>query len=113
MVPCLVRTGPWRVRNLVRRRRCAGRTGDVVPSGLLTVCPSSRLGWVGLHVELAHGFERYGPGTNAYHEAGYDAYITGVCFARMAKYLGTSVGIVLGVGVVSERLVCCSDPEMP
>ena len=35
-------------------------------------------------VTLAPGFERYGPGCDAYHEAGYDAYATGYCFAHMA-----------------------------
>ncbi|BFZ17410.1 hypothetical protein BsWGS_20449 [Bradybaena similaris] len=40
-------------------------------------------------VEVAQGFERYHNGAGTLHEAGYDALITGRCFATMVNYLGT------------------------
>lgn len=39
----------------------------------------------GVEIAFAPGFDRYGPGCDASHEAGYDAYITGYCFAHMAN----------------------------
>uniref|UniRef100_A0A3B3QM86 Poly(A)-specific ribonuclease PARN n=1 Tax=Paramormyrops kingsleyae TaxID=1676925 RepID=A0A3B3QM86_9TELE len=42
-----------------------------------------------LKVESAEGFPRYDTATEQLHEAGYDAYITGLCFISMANYLGT------------------------
>ncbi|CAG5129768.1 unnamed protein product [Candidula unifasciata] len=42
-----------------------------------------------VQVDVAEGFERYHNGAGALHEAGYDALITGRCFATMVNYLGT------------------------
>ena len=33
------------------------------------------------------GFDDYEDGADKFHEAGYDAYCTGVCFAKMALHL--------------------------
>ncbi|KAM3916669.1 poly(A)-specific ribonuclease PARN [Leptodactylus fuscus] len=41
------------------------------------------------NVESAEGFPSYDTGAGQLHEAGYDAYITGLCFITMADYLGT------------------------
>merc|ERR1719337_575187 len=38
-----------------------------------------------VEVVFAPGHDRYGPNCNAFHEAGYDAYVTGYAFAHMAK----------------------------
>ncbi|GFO44635.1 poly(a)-specific ribonuclease parn, partial [Plakobranchus ocellatus] len=38
-------------------------------------------------VKPAPGFDLYNSGSVALHEAGYDAYITGCCFATMCKFL--------------------------
>ncbi|XP_063055858.1 poly(A)-specific ribonuclease PARN [Engraulis encrasicolus] len=40
-------------------------------------------------VECSEGFQSYDTGTEQLHEAGYDAYITGLCFISMANYLGS------------------------
>ncbi|KAG7492032.1 hypothetical protein MATL_G00009820 [Megalops atlanticus] len=40
-------------------------------------------------VESAEGFPSYDTAAEQLHEAGYDAYITGLCFISMANYLGT------------------------
>lgn len=40
-------------------------------------------------VELAAEFKRYENATEMYHEAGYDAYITGCLFATLSNHLGT------------------------
>ncbi|XP_043944850.1 poly(A)-specific ribonuclease PARN [Protopterus annectens] len=40
-------------------------------------------------VESAEGFPRYDTAAEQLHEAGYDAYITGLCFISMANYLGS------------------------
>ncbi|KAG7262927.1 hypothetical protein CRUP_018930 [Coryphaenoides rupestris] len=40
-------------------------------------------------VETAEGFPRYDTAQEQLHEAGYDAYITGLCFISMANYLGS------------------------
>ncbi|XP_029006735.1 poly(A)-specific ribonuclease PARN [Betta splendens] len=40
-------------------------------------------------VETAEGFPSYDTAQEQLHEAGYDAYITGLCFISMANYLGT------------------------
>ncbi|CAL9699823.1 unnamed protein product [Knipowitschia caucasica] len=40
-------------------------------------------------VETAEGFSSYNTAQEQLHEAGYDAYITGLCFVSMANYLGT------------------------
>lgn len=34
------------------------------------------------------GFPSYNTSSEQLHEAGYDAYITGLCFVSMANYLG-------------------------
>uniref|UniRef100_A0A452QWD0 Poly(A)-specific ribonuclease PARN n=1 Tax=Ursus americanus TaxID=9643 RepID=A0A452QWD0_URSAM len=39
--------------------------------------------------EFAEGFPSYDTATEQLHEAGYDAYITGLCFISMANYLGS------------------------
>ncbi|TNN46190.1 Poly(A)-specific ribonuclease PARN [Liparis tanakae] len=39
-------------------------------------------------VETAEGFHSYDTAQEQLHEAGYDAYITGLCFVSMANYLG-------------------------
>lgn len=38
--------------------------------------------------ETAEGFHSYDTAQEQLHEAGYDAYITGLCFISMANYLG-------------------------
>ncbi|KAM9362822.1 poly(A)-specific ribonuclease PARN [Symphorus nematophorus] len=40
-------------------------------------------------VETAEGFTSYDTAQEQLHEAGYDAYITGLCFISMANYLGS------------------------
>ncbi|XP_043744023.1 poly(A)-specific ribonuclease PARN-like isoform X1 [Cervus elaphus] len=40
-------------------------------------------------VESAEGFPSYDTASEQLHEAGYDAYITGLCFISMANYLGS------------------------
>lgn len=40
-------------------------------------------------LESAEGFPSYDTASEQLHEAGYDAYITGLCFISMANYLGT------------------------
>ncbi|XP_031719066.1 poly(A)-specific ribonuclease PARN [Anarrhichthys ocellatus] len=40
-------------------------------------------------VETAEGFNSYDTAQEQLHEAGYDAYITGLCFISMANYLGS------------------------
>ncbi|XP_078132024.1 poly(A)-specific ribonuclease PARN [Sander vitreus] len=40
-------------------------------------------------VETAEGFPGYDTAQGQLHEAGYDAYITGLCFISMANYLGS------------------------
>lgn len=40
-------------------------------------------------LESAEGFPSYDTASEQLHEAGYDAYITGLCFISMADYLGT------------------------
>ncbi|XP_064415099.1 poly(A)-specific ribonuclease PARN isoform X1 [Latimeria chalumnae] len=42
-----------------------------------------------LLVESAEGFPRYDTASEQLHEAGYDAYITGLCFISMANFLGS------------------------
>lgn len=39
--------------------------------------------------ESADGFPSYDTASEQLHEAGYDAYITGLCFISMANFLGT------------------------
>ncbi|KAG8432935.1 hypothetical protein GDO86_017266 [Hymenochirus boettgeri] len=40
-------------------------------------------------VDGADGFQSYNTASEQLHEAGYDAYITGLCFITMANYLGS------------------------
>lgn len=40
--------------------------------------------------ETAEGFHSYDTAQEQLHEAGYDAYITGLCFVSMANYLGNA-----------------------
>ncbi|GFR63916.1 poly(A)-specific ribonuclease PARN [Elysia marginata] len=40
-------------------------------------------------IKTAPGFERYTEEETKLHEAGYDAFITGSCFATMCKFLGS------------------------
>ncbi|XP_073447184.1 poly(A)-specific ribonuclease PARN isoform X2 [Aquarana catesbeiana] len=40
-------------------------------------------------VDSAEGFPSYNTSSEQLHEAGYDAYITGLCFVSMANYLGS------------------------
>ncbi|XP_011787537.1 PREDICTED: poly(A)-specific ribonuclease PARN-like, partial [Colobus angolensis palliatus] len=40
-------------------------------------------------LESAEGFPSYDTASEQLHEAGYDAYITGLCFISMANYLGS------------------------
>ncbi|GAA6073131.1 poly(A)-specific ribonuclease PARN, partial [Tachysurus ichikawai] len=42
-------------------------------------------------VECSEGFQSYDTSSEQLHEAGYDAYITGLCFISMANYLGACV----------------------
>lgn len=39
-------------------------------------------------IETAEGFPSYDTAQEQLHEAGYDAYITGLCFVSMANHLG-------------------------
>lgn len=41
-----------------------------------------------LSSESAEGFPSYDTAAEQLHEAGYDAYITGLCFISMANFLG-------------------------
>jgi len=41
--------------------------------------------------ESAEGFPSYDTASEQLHEAGYDAYITGLCFISMANFLGIYV----------------------
>ena len=36
---------------------------------------------------FSDGFESYNEDADKFHEAGFDAYCTGFCFAKMASYL--------------------------
>uniref|UniRef100_A0A4W5PR21 Uncharacterized protein n=1 Tax=Hucho hucho TaxID=62062 RepID=A0A4W5PR21_9TELE len=45
-------------------------------------------------VVTAEGFPSYDTAQEQLHEAGYDAYITGLCFISMANYLGTTFNTV-------------------
>nr|KAG5710413.1 hypothetical protein BaRGS_022231 [Batillaria attramentaria] len=56
-------------------------------------------------VELAEEFKRYENATEMYHEAGYDAFVTGCLFATMANYLGTFQDPVQPVVLPSSKLV--------
>lgn len=40
--------------------------------------------------ETAEGFPSYDAAKEQLHEAGYDAYITGLCFISMTNYLGNN-----------------------
>lgn len=86
------------------RRTCAGNIGGGFPGGggcFLSYCcdfqlfPSgSRLTSLVLSLvlsllESAEGFPSYSTASEQLHEAGYDAYITGLCFIAMANFLGT------------------------
>eukprot|EP01105_Mastigella_eilhardi_P024053 TRINITY_DN6187_c1_g1_i1.p1 TRINITY_DN6187_c1_g1~~TRINITY_DN6187_c1_g1_i1.p1 ORF type:complete len:534 (+),score=154.04 TRINITY_DN6187_c1_g1_i1:249-1850(+) len=42
-------------------------------------------------VDFPEGFDKYSNGTS-FHEAGYDAYVTGLAFATMCKFLGKDHG---------------------
>lgn len=42
-------------------------------------------------VECPEDFQSYDTSSEQLHEAGYDAYITGLCFISMANYLGKCV----------------------
>ncbi|XP_005103432.1 poly(A)-specific ribonuclease PARN [Aplysia californica] len=42
-----------------------------------------------VNIDIADGFERYKDGGGSLHEAGYDAFLTGSCFAHMTRFLGT------------------------
>lgn len=44
-----------------------------------------------LSSESAEGFPSYDTASEQLHEAGYDAYITGLCFISMANFLGIYV----------------------
>lgn len=43
--------------------------------------------------DLMEGCEKYIDG-NVFHEAGYDAYITGLCFASLTNFLGKCTRIL-------------------
>ncbi|KAJ3196691.1 hypothetical protein HK101_008030 [Irineochytrium annulatum] len=60
---------------------------------------------------IAHhsDYNSYGPDSQALHEAGYDAYITGFCFLRMTKLIapGLSNSVILrdiNITIASNRL---------
>lgn len=44
--------------------------------------------YVEFEFDLASGFDKY-VNKQMLHEAGYDSFLTGVCFASMVKYLET------------------------
>ena len=61
----------------------ASRMAEVPSSLTRTLClPTVLL------PETAEGFPSYDTAQEQLHEAGYDAYITGLCFISMANYLG-------------------------
>jgi len=41
-------------------------------------------------IEFADGFNRYSENQDHLHEAGYDSYLAGFCFLKMAHYIGTT-----------------------
>jgi len=43
---------------------------------------------VGPQIEFAAGFEEYTESPESFHEAGFDAYATGVVYLRLAHYIG-------------------------
>ena len=45
---------------------------------------------------MAPGFEKYSEEASSLHEAGFDAFMTGSCFATMCKFLGMLCGYLLG-----------------
>ena len=55
--------------------------------------------------ELHEDFKRYEDATDKYHEAGFDAYVTGCMFASLTNYLGNSTLCHL---CVSYLLFCLS-----
>lgn len=54
-----------------------------------------QLGFFFSFLECSEGFQSYDTATEQLHEAGYDAYITGLCFISMANYLGKVVSVCL------------------
>jgi poly(A)-specific ribonuclease len=46
--------------------------------------------------EEGHGYTTL---NEKYHEAAYDAYITGLCFITMANYLGNSLSVIIMVSI--------------
>uniref|UniRef100_A0A671TQR7 Poly(A)-specific ribonuclease PARN n=1 Tax=Sparus aurata TaxID=8175 RepID=A0A671TQR7_SPAAU len=68
-------TQPFKVRN--DHQHLAGRSLNPAD----TFLPSL--------TETAEGFPSYDTAQEQLHEAGYDAYITGLCFVSMANYLGS------------------------
>uniref|UniRef100_A0AAZ3QTL5 Uncharacterized protein n=1 Tax=Oncorhynchus tshawytscha TaxID=74940 RepID=A0AAZ3QTL5_ONCTS len=55
-------------------------------------------------VVTAEGFPSYDTAQEQLHEAGYDAFITGLCFISMANYLGTAFYTVYYL--VLRNLIC-------
>ncbi|CAH1795096.1 unnamed protein product, partial [Owenia fusiformis] len=51
---------------------------------ILTMPPFSKV-----HIEAVDGFPNYENNSDSLHEAGYDAYVTGLCYIGMANYLGS------------------------
>ncbi|KAL5018097.1 hypothetical protein ScPMuIL_003819 [Solemya velum] len=41
------------------------------------------------NVDISEGYTKYSVNSDQHHEAGFDAFITGMCFASMANYLGS------------------------
>ncbi|NWS73233.1 PARN ribonuclease, partial [Crotophaga sulcirostris] len=56
-------------------------------------------------VESAEGFPSYDTASEQLHEAGYDAYITGLCFISMANFLGIHPFSNLLLGAICSCLL--------
>ncbi|OBS74666.1 hypothetical protein A6R68_14788 [Neotoma lepida] len=55
-------------------------------------------------VESAEGFPSYDTASEQLHEAGYDAYITGLCFLSMANYLALFLAVRLPAAKVGAAI---------
>lgn len=56
--------------------------------------------------ETAEGFPSYDTAQEQLHEAGYDAYITGLCFISMANHLGKAATRKVQTNLNQLLLLC-------
>lgn len=59
-------------------------------------------------LETAEGFPSYDTAQEQLHEAGYDAYITGLCFVSMANHLGKTTNFSSTFGRVFVGFISIS-----